>query len=130
MKKRIFLSVLLLSLLLCIATGCREEPPRCGEGCGMFDNATEIKISYKEETYAITDSEKVEQLIQLSRSGKWKEAPKPDYSKEDCEIKVEYIGARATLWISDHKKYGMIDLEHVIVPEDIRSFIMDEIEKD
>ena len=58
-KKKIFVSILFLSFFFFILTGCEPNPTKGGDGCGMFDLATEIKITYKEKTYKITEKKKV-----------------------------------------------------------------------
>lgn len=120
--KYIIVTISIFSLLL---SSCQNtEIPK--NGVGMFENATSLEIKYNEIEYRIEDETIVSEFSEICDNKNWKH-PNNEIKKEDCELKISFVDARATLYIQMQQKVGFINSVPIIMPDDILDYINQEI---
>lgn len=132
-KKTIVISTIIILALIVVASvvimnkhqANIGEKVKGGEGCGMFDNATRIEVTYNESKYSISDTDEVQQIIKLCRTSSW-ESSDDSVSKDDCDLLIEFIGARSNILADTQTLSAYIAEEtHVKMPEDLLQLVME-----
>lgn len=125
MKKKIIMLIFICGVLfLC---SCRNKEIQ-KKGVGMFENASVLNVTYNDETYKIEDEQIVTKFSEICDGTHWKNPDSDELiSREECALKIEFVDARATLYLDDKSNIGYLNDIPIIITDRVQEYIADKI---
>lgn len=111
--------------IIYILCSCRKNEIQ-KDGVGMFEKASSLLVTYNEEEYEITDPDIVKEFSELCDSTRWKH-PDKEINQEECDLKIVFVNARATLYIQTKQNWGFLNDVPIEIDSTIKLFISDHI---
>ena len=116
-------SVLVFTLLL---TSCKKDTKLIEkDGVGMFELATSCSVVYNGKRVEITDQKIVSTLSSMCDNTSWRDAD--EIEKKNCNLLIEFVDARATLYINTATCTGYLNEIPVNIDCKIMSYIFQNI---
>lgn len=119
-----------LLLVLLLVSGCGQN--KGGSGTGMFEypNQEAITITYHGEVLQVTNQDKMQEIINLCKEYDWEECDAVSYTKEDCNIWIDFNTDRAVIGFVSDSSNGVLNNTPIKIPSsliDIVNSLIDDL---